>query len=77
MKKLNSKVDEAVGAKVRMIRLSRGMNAEELAEEIDMPTNDYLNCESGLSRFNAEVLMKLCKTLDTSSEEIFSDIVQN
>ena len=70
----NSEVDIAVGHQVQLLRLQKRIPLEDLAKSIGISLDEYRQYELGKSRFNPNILIKLCKVLQIRPARIFSKI---
>lgn len=59
-----------IGKRIRMSRKAKGFTQEQLAEKIDMSTNNLSFLECGNTGLSVPTLMELCRHLDVSSDYI-------
>ena len=59
------------GQRLRMIRSSAGLTAEELARRADLDPRSYRSYESGAAPVTAAVLMRLLAVLRIGPEVLF------
>jgi transcriptional regulator with XRE-family HTH domain len=65
-------VDLAIGGRIRAIRISCKVSADELAKAAKMSLSDYSVAERGKRRFRALELFDIAKTLDVELSDIVS-----
>ena len=68
MAKLRFSSNEILGARLRFARKNAGMTQKELSERIHIDPRNYSRYESGMSCPPADVLVRLCKALDVTSD---------
>lgn len=73
-RKRNSKVDLAIGNRIRAIRVSSGQSVEVVAASANMLIGDYAECENGQRRFNAVELHAISEALGISLSDIVSGL---
>ena len=64
-------LDEMVGARVRMLRVSRGISQTALAERIGVTFQQVQKYEQGANRVGASRLAQIASVLDVSVGEFF------
>lgn len=65
-------IKEEFGEKIKRMRQNRGLTQEQLAEAIDISQRALSAIERGENFVTSETIDKLLKTLNTTSEELFS-----
>jgi transcriptional regulator with XRE-family HTH domain len=60
------------GTKIRLIRLSRGMNQEEVAQKLDILQNAYSKTETNQNKVSDAMVDKLAVIFGVSAEDIKS-----
>jgi transcriptional regulator with XRE-family HTH domain len=65
-------VDTAVGERIRVLRLGRGMDQSELAASIGASTQDIQMFEAGARRVGAARLARIAKTLGVGLDAFFA-----
>ena len=60
------------GNKIRIIRLSRGLNQEAVAKKLGITQNAYSKIETNQSRASADMVEKLASLFGVSAEDIKS-----
>ncbi len=66
------KVNQAVGQRVRMLRMARGMSQVELAKKIGISFQQLQKYESGSNRLTVGRLMQLVEVLNVPVQHFFS-----
>lgn len=67
-------VSKIIGDRIRIIRNSKGLSIEELAHRADISNTHLGAVERGDRSPTVEMLGKIVIALDTSFEELFSDL---
>jgi transcriptional regulator with XRE-family HTH domain len=67
-------VDEHVGNRPRLRRVTLGLDQSYVATELGMTQTEFDDYESGKRRFGAERLQKLTKLLNVSPDYFFEDL---
>ncbi len=62
-----------IGNRIRQIRLVRGFNQDNVADELKMSVGNYGKIERGEVSINVETLQKLSVILGVSPADIFED----
>ena len=70
----STKVCEAVGMKVRLLRQKRGYTAIDIARVLNIEKVRYDRYEEGQERFTAIMLHTLCELLKVTPATIFDGI---
>ena len=65
-------IKQELGEKIKRLRKKQGLTQEQLAEMIDISSRNVSNIELGISFPKPETLEKIIKSLNTTSEELFS-----
>ncbi len=64
-------LDQMVGARIRVLRIGRGMKQAVLAERIGINSQQLQKYERGISRVGAGRLSRIASALDVSIGELF------
>ncbi len=64
----------AVGKRIKMIRMRRGMTQEELAEKVDLSVTHMSVVERGKKGLKLETLVNIANALDVSPNELLQDV---
>lgn len=67
-------INKRIGEEVRMLRLSRNLSQEALADELKISTSTLSNLERGQTEFTVSRLYKVLSFLDITVFEFFSKI---
>ncbi len=62
-----------LGEKIKRFRKIRGLTQEQLAEMIDISARNLSNIEQGISFAKAETLENILKSLNISTQDLFSN----
>ena len=68
---------KSIGKKIKLARLSLNYTQEQLAEKLGLSTRYVSQFERGIAFGSATTIIKLCKTLNISSEFLFNDLINN
>jgi transcriptional regulator with XRE-family HTH domain len=71
MKQTNA-IDRHVGKRLRHLRLSRGLELQELANRVGVSAPRLLQFEEGRERISAEIMRLLCNALDAPPSAFFT-----
>jgi transcriptional regulator with XRE-family HTH domain len=71
-RKPSNEIDVAIGNRIRSIRTSVNLTAEQVAASAKMPLSDYSSGERGERRFHALELYWIAKTLGIDLGDIVS-----
>jgi DNA-binding XRE family transcriptional regulator len=69
-------VDKWIGGRVRVRRTSRGMSQQEFCKLLGLSRNDLPAYEAGAQRINANLLLRIAKSLDVRPDYFFRGYVQ-
>jgi transcriptional regulator with XRE-family HTH domain len=61
----------AIGSRVRIGRISRGISQQELSRQLEIKSNDLVAYEAGKERINANLLFRIAKLLDLRPDYFF------
>jgi transcriptional regulator with XRE-family HTH domain len=64
-------INKKLGERIRVIRKERGYSQEELGDRADLHTNHIGAIERGENNVTLESIIKVCKGLNISLEELF------
>jgi transcriptional regulator with XRE-family HTH domain len=67
-------VDVQVGYNVRVKRTELGLSESDIASELGLTVDEYLEYESGTRRLGAERLLKLSKLMNVRPEYFFEGL---
>jgi transcriptional regulator with XRE-family HTH domain len=73
MKSIVNSIDEHVGRRLQVRRLSRQMSVERLAEIVGVSPTKLAKYEAGTARIGASELLRIAGALDLSVEYFFAD----
>ena len=68
------RLDANIGAKLKDLRHSHSITAEDAADCADMSIADYLACEAGQLRASASQIVKLAKLFGVGIGDIFISV---
>ena len=68
---MSGPLDQMVGARIRVLRIGRGMKQAVLAERIGINSQQLQKYERGISRVGAGRLSRIASALDVSIGELF------
>ena len=66
-----SPVDIWIGSRIRIKRTSRGMSQQEFCKLLSVGRNDLADFEAGAKRVNANLLLRVAKSLDVQPDYFF------
>ena len=66
----------AIGGKLYAKRRERGMTQAELAEKAEISDRTYADIERGVTVMRIDTLLKICKALNITPDEIFTESVE-
>ncbi|ASS50811.1 MAG: hypothetical protein A3D31_14770 [Candidatus Fluviicola riflensis] len=64
---------ERVAEKIRILRLSKNLSQQNIADELNLTVAAYSNIERGVSDINLARLSDIARILDTTPIELLSD----
>ncbi|QLP97075.1 MAG: helix-turn-helix transcriptional regulator [Rhodoblastus sp.] len=67
-------VDARVGARIKALRLERGVSVESVARRLAISLKGYLEREAGVSPFSASDILILCDIFNVRAEDVFEDL---
>lgn len=65
-----------VGDKIKVLRLSKGLNTKQLSQEANISAGMLSQLEKGSTQGSVETLRKIAKVLDVTLASLFEDTVQ-
>jgi transcriptional regulator with XRE-family HTH domain len=68
-------IDVQLGAKVRELRLDRGLSQAQVAEKIGLTFQQVQKYEHGANRISVSTLLRLCRALDVSAPVLIAELV--
>lgn len=75
-KKTPQAVDVAVGARVRLLRVTRGMSQTALGEHLGITFQQIQKYEKGTNRIGSSRLAQIAKVLDVPVSTLFETVAQ-
>ena len=69
------KLRKNIGKKIKLARSKTNYTQETLAEKLSLSTRYISQLERGISFGSASTIVNLCKTLNISSDFLFSDLI--
>ena len=60
-----------VGENLKYARKLKGLTQKQVAEQLNMTQQQYSRFENGVFELNYDLIVSLCKMLDTTPNEIF------
>ena len=60
-----------VGENLKYARKLKGLTQKQVAEQLNMTQQQYSRFENGVFELNYDLIMTLCKMLDTTPNELF------
>jgi transcriptional regulator with XRE-family HTH domain len=67
-------VDGAVGNRVRAKRTELGLSQRHMADHLELPLDEYQDCESGRRRFGAPLLLRISRLLGVNPKYFFETL---
>ena len=71
----NNNVLETIGNNIKIIRLSRGITQEQMAEKLNRSINFVSLIELGKSGMSVETIVDICNVLDINTESLFKGLI--
>ena len=65
-------IKKQLGAKIKRLRIKKGLTQEQFAEKINIATRTLSGIETGENFLTADTLEKILDVLDVSSSELFA-----
>lgn len=65
-------IKKQLGAKIKRLRIKKGLTQEQFAEKIDIATRTLSGIETGENFLTADTLEKILDVLNVSSSELFA-----
>ena len=62
---------ERVGENLKQARKVKGLTQKQVAEQLNMTQQQYSRFENGVFELNYDLIVSLCKMLDTTPNELF------
>ncbi len=69
-----NKIDRLVGARLRLIRIERGLSQQAVGDGVDLSFQQIQKYESGVNRISASVLVALACFFEVPVDTFFADI---
>ena len=66
-------VDTAVGDRIKVKRTELGLSQAHMADQLGLPLDEYQNCESGVRRFGAQLLLNISRLLGVNPKYFFDN----
>lgn len=60
-----------VGENLKYARKLKGLTQKQVAEQLNMTQQQYSRFENGVFELNYDLIVSLCKMLDTTPNELF------
>lgn len=60
-----------VGENLKYVRKLKGLTQKQVAEQLNMTQQQYSRFENGVFELNYDLIVSLCKMLDTTPNELF------
>lgn len=60
-----------VGENLKQARKLKGLTQKQVAEQLNMTQQQYSRFENGVFELNYDLIVSLCKMLDTTPNELF------
>lgn len=70
-------INKRIGEQIRLIRLSKNLSQESLAEELGLSVSTFSNLERGTTEFTVSRLLEVLKILDVDCVSFFSNLESN
>lgn len=70
-------IDRQVGSRLRLLRLTRNMAPESLAQAVGVPVERLAAMEEGRERVSADLMRKLSRILRAAPSEFFAGLAQS
>lgn len=64
-------VRKCVGENLKYARKLKGLTQKQVAEQLNMTQQQYSRFENGVFELNYDLIVSLCKMLDTTPNELF------
>lgn len=64
-------IRKCVGENLKYARKLKGLTQKQVAEQLNMTQQQYSRFENGVFELNYDLIMTLCKMLDTTPNELF------
>lgn len=77
MNNKEKKLRKNIGKKIKLARSKAEFTQEQLAEKLSLSTRYISQLERGIAFGSATTITNLCKTLNISSDFLFSDLINN
>lgn len=66
-----NEISRAIGERVKVARIQRGLTVEEVAGGLGMRVLDYQDCEEGRRSFRSRFVPALCLALRLTPNQLF------
>ena len=66
-----------IAERLKMVRLSRGLSQQEVADKINLSQSAYAKIEKGISRLDIDRFFDLCQLLDLSPGIVIDPDISN
>lgn len=64
-------IRKCVGENLKYARKLKGLTQKQVAEQLNMTQQQYSRFENGVFELNYDLIVLLCKMLDTTPNELF------
>ena len=65
-------IEKTIGNNLKTARKAKGFTQKQIAEKMLMTQQQYSRFENGVFELNYEQILKLCKLLDITPNDLFS-----
>ena len=77
MKENEKRLRKSIGKKIKLARSKTNYTQETLAEKLSLSPRYISQLERGIAFGSANTIVNLCKTLNISSDFLFSDLIDS
>jgi transcriptional regulator with XRE-family HTH domain len=67
-------VDEGIGKRIMSKRTEIGLSQGHMADQLELSLDEYQDCESGIRRFGAQLLLKISQLLGVDPQYFFETL---
>ncbi len=72
-KEISAPIDQAIGARLRLMRMSRNLSQSELGDAVDVTFQQIQKYEKGTNRVSISTLKLMCKVMDCHPMDIIGE----
>ena len=69
-------LSKIVGENLKLARRQKGLTQTQVAERLNMQQQQYSRYETGKFQLSYELIVALCEILETTPNELFSDLIK-